>query len=103
MSLTIEKEEIGSVTSFRLIGSLDTNTAGELEAAVKDLLAQSDPALLMDLSGLDYMSSNGLRVIVFTAKSMRSHSDRFVLHSMKPRCKSHFEDGRVPEIPQGRR
>lgn len=67
--MTIEKIiENGNVT-LTLAGRLDTTTAPELEKVLDGVLdAVTD--LVFDMSGLDYISSAGLRVILKAQKAM---------------------------------
>lgn len=44
-------------------GSLNTNTSPELEAEVERVLAEAG-SIVFDFSGLDYISSSGLRVVL---------------------------------------
>ena len=44
-------------------GSIDTLTARELEQAVNDA-APNCEKMILDMSGVDYISSSGLRVVV---------------------------------------
>ena len=76
MALGIEKHVSGGITTLVLTGDLDTATAGQLEATVKDIIAGDQP-------GITYVSSFGLRVIVYTSKAMRAHKDRFAMHSIQ--------------------
>ncbi len=64
----IEKIE-GSKRTLALKGRLDTNTAAELDAAVKTNLEGMD-SLVLDMAELEYVSSAGLRVILSTHKVM---------------------------------
>lgn len=64
----VKTNESGSL-NIALDGRLDTMTAPELEAAVKDELASVDSAVL-DLAGLEYVSSAGLRVILSMHKAL---------------------------------
>ena len=57
------------VSVLYLKGSLDANTSGELESKVDELIGGGNANLLIDLSGLDYMGSAGLRA--FTAISQK--------------------------------
>lgn len=66
----VKTNENGSL-NIALEGRLDTMTAPELEAAVKDELASVDAAVL-DLAGLEYVSSAGLRVILSMHKALAS-------------------------------
>ena len=67
--MTIAKTLEGSDLFVRLNGRLDTMTAPDLEA---ELSASFDGAetLTFDLGGLDYISSAGLRVLLFAHKAM---------------------------------
>ena len=35
------------------------------------------------MGGITYVSSFGLRVIIYTSKAMRAHGDRFAMHSVQ--------------------
>ena len=64
-------------------GRLDSNTAPDFE---KQLLADLDPSavsLVLDFSGLDYISSAGLRVVLMVAKRMKAGSGKMVLCALK--------------------
>ena len=61
MSLKIEKKNEGTKDTVFLTGRLDTATAPELDAfAEKELLNTQE--LVLDFTGLEYISSAGLRV-----------------------------------------
>lgn len=83
MALEIDKKTDGSITTLVLTGDLDTATAGELEKTVKEILAGDQPGIVFDMGGITYVSSFGLRVIVYTSKAMRAHNDRFAMHSVQ--------------------
>ena len=67
--MTITKQQNGSALSLALEGRLDTITSPELE---NELNASMDGAetLTLDFSGLDYVSSAGLRVLLAAYKRM---------------------------------
>jgi anti-sigma B factor antagonist len=48
-------------------GELDTLTAPELDAALRDLLTEPDPTLVVDLSGITFLASSGLAVLIQAA------------------------------------
>ena len=58
--MTIEQKKNGSALLIALEGRLDTMTAPQLEAALKEALPGVE-ALTFDLSKLDYISSAGER------------------------------------------
>ena len=70
--MTIKKTISGNTAVFEIAGWLDTQTAPELGAALDEM----DPAvteLTLDMSGLEYISSAGLRQIVAAHKKMNDN------------------------------
>ena len=67
--LNITKNMNDSVLTVALEGRLDTTTAPELEAELKEAL-EGVTGLTMDFSALDYISSAGLRVLLSAHKVM---------------------------------
>lgn len=59
----------GADLAVVLSGRLDTNTSPELEAYLKENLA-GVAGLVIDLTDVQYVSSAGLRVILFAHKEM---------------------------------
>ena len=67
--LKIDKTENGTKTIFKLEGKLDTITAPELEKELEDSLDGVEE-LIFDFTGIEYISSAGLRVMLNTQKQM---------------------------------
>ena len=67
--MDIRKELTGDRLDMAVIGRLDTTTAPELDAALKEALP-GVKELVLDFSALDYISSAGLRVLLSTQKTM---------------------------------
>lgn len=67
--MTIEKKRNGSELSITLCGRLDTITAPELDASLQNEF-DGLTSLIFDFSGLEYISSAGLRVILACQKIM---------------------------------
>lgn len=67
--MTIEKKEYGDSAELILKGWMDTQGAPQLAAAV-DEIGPEIRSLSLDLSGLEYTSSAGMRQIVATHKRM---------------------------------
>jgi anti-anti-sigma factor len=70
MAIEIQQEQVGSVRVLDLSGRLDTETAVDVELALQDLLAAGEREFLIDLSGIGYVSSAGLRVLLSLAKQL---------------------------------
>ena len=67
--MTIEKKEYGDSAELILSGWMDTQGAPQLAAAV-DELGPEVKSLSLDMSGLEYTSSAGMRQLVATHKRM---------------------------------
>ena len=67
--MTIEKIKDGATLTLVVEGRLETTTAPELEAVIKNEL-EGVETLVFDLSGLQYISSAGLRVLLAAQKTM---------------------------------
>lgn len=68
--MTINKKQNGTAMEIALEGRLDTMTAPNLEAELKNL--DGVESLTMDFSKLEYISSAGLRVLLSAHKVMSS-------------------------------
>ena len=67
--MTIDKNLSGSALTISLTGRLDTATAPQLESELKRSVA-GVTELCFDFSGLEYISSAGLRVLLSAQKVM---------------------------------
>ena len=69
--MTIEKVLNGENATIIVAGRLDTQTAPELEKEVDGIIAKLKE-LVFDMTGLEYVSSAGLRVILKAQKIMNT-------------------------------
>ena len=67
--MTINKTQEGTHLDLALAGRLDTTTAPQLEAELKQSI-DGIQELTMDFAGLEYLSSAGLRVLLSAQKVM---------------------------------
>ena len=78
--MTINQTKNGNALVLALEGRLDTMTAPQLEAALKEALPGVE-ALTFDLEKLDYISSAGLRVLLGAQKTMNQQGGMKVVHA----------------------
>ncbi|HEX4234462.1 MAG TPA: STAS domain-containing protein [Caldimonas sp.] len=67
-------------------GRVDHQSAAQLDAALAPLIADAAArrgALVLDFSGVDYISSVGLRVLMVAAKKMREHHAELVVAALQ--------------------
>ena len=60
-------------------GRLDTVTAPEMEGVIKQILP-GITSLTLDLAGLEYISSAGLRVLLAAQKAMQAQGEMKLCH-----------------------
>ena len=77
--MTIRKTLNGKELNLALEGRLDTTTSPELEAELKASMNSAEK-LTLDFSGLDYISSAGLRVLLSAHKAMSAKGGMKVCH-----------------------
>jgi len=71
-------------TIISIAGRIDTATAPVLERAINTEIAGGSRRVLLNFSGVSYISSGGLRVLLATAKKLKEAGDRFGICSLSP-------------------
>ena len=74
-----------------LAGSLDTDTAPQLQDKIDREIDSTAHMIIMDLRRLEFLSSAGLRVIFKTKKLMDSHEGKFMLVNLQPQVRKVFD------------
>ncbi len=89
-------EALPEVTQIALEGRLDATTVAQLEKALDlalEALTGSSPkaALLIDMQGLTYVSSSGLRVLLSTRATTRRREIRLILCTLSLHVREVFD------------
>jgi anti-anti-sigma factor len=84
---TTRKEDV-VVSSLR--GRLDAVTATEFEKCLSDLILKGERRFQVDLSGLDYISSAGLRAVLISVKKVKEGRGEIVFSGLKGPVKETF-------------
>jgi anti-anti-sigma factor len=82
-------------------GSIDHLHAPELERALAPILddaAGAASGLVVDLAGVPYVSSLGLRVLMVAAKKMRARNGRIAAAALPPTVAEIFEIARFTHV-----
>ena len=77
--LTLAKTKEKSALTVALEGRLDTNTAPQLDEAIKSDLPELT-SLVLDFEKLSYISSAGLRVLLSAQKIMNKQGEMKLIH-----------------------
>ena len=92
MSLEIEiHAEPNEGKRISLAGSLDTDTAPQLQEKIDQEINSTVHMVIMDLKRLHFLSSAGLRVIFKTRKQMDEHHGKFLLLNLQPQVRKVFD------------
>ena len=75
--MTIEKKVNGTELTLEVVGRLDTTTAPQLDAEIKQNVAGVEK-LVLNFEGLEYLSSAGLRVLLAAQKIMNKQGEMIV-------------------------
>ena len=75
--MIIEKKLTGTELNIVVKDRLDTTTAPQLEAEIKQSIAGVEK-LVFDFAELDYISSAGLRVLLGTQKTMAKQGEMVI-------------------------
>ena len=68
--MTIDIKKMGNEAVIEVVGRLDTTTAPVLDKMIGESIPETSD-LTLDLKGLEYISSAGLRVLLSAQKRMR--------------------------------
>lgn len=89
MALNETKEN--GVTILSVDGNLDAEGTQAMEEKVVGLLENGETALLFDFSGLDYINSSGLRVLVLAYQRLKKASGKVAICGIKDYIQEVFE------------
>jgi len=86
----IESKENG-ITILAVDGNLDADGTQAMEEKVVGLLEGGETSLLFDFSGLDYINSSGLRVLVLAYQRLKKASGKVAICGIKDYIQEVFE------------
>ena len=90
LSVTIHEKDNG-VCSVCPVGSVDTDTYQKLEESLENVKARPFRAVILDLQRVSYISSIGLRVIMWAERALTAEGKRFVLIGLVPAVRKVFD------------
>jgi anti-sigma B factor antagonist len=98
----MEEDRRDGAVVLRLHGELDLASADQVAQRL-DALAQSDEPVVLDVDGLSFMDSSGLRVVLQAAETSRTTGWRFGLTAGSEQVRNLFASAgvtdRLPIVP----
>ena len=82
--LEITQEQLQSTMVLHVAGSVDSNTASELQAVLLRTIEVPTGGVELDLSKVSFMSSAGLRALLLGSKALQKRCERLRLSNVPP-------------------
>jgi anti-anti-sigma factor len=89
--MRIGEEKDGAALVIAPEGRVDSVSSSELERLVVSRIDAGEKRLVLDLSGVEYISSAGLRVLLMAAKRLKEPPAGLVLCGMGPSVRTVLE------------
>ena len=101
MSFNVRVEEGRSFTKTMVLeGRLDSDTVADLDRALEPVLESALKVLVFDLSGLEYISSAGLRTLFRAQKSMKARAGKVLMLDPQPPVQKVFDIVKAADVQQ---
>lgn len=79
MAFTVEAEILGDLGKVTLIGELDGSTAPLFKEKIEEIAKAEIKRLVLLMAELEYMSSAGLRVLIFAKQKMGNSVNIYIV------------------------
>ena len=90
--MKIESEQLHGATVLRASGRLDGTATADFEKTVLDAMAAAGKGrVVIDMLGVDYVSSAGLRSLLLAAKRAKGSGQAFSVAALSPSVREVFE------------
>ncbi|MGR7995639.1 MULTISPECIES: STAS domain-containing protein [unclassified Xanthobacter] len=87
----IERDLVGGDVLLKVAGRLDTPNAKPFEASLMEVVSTTGGGIVVNLAGVDYVSSSGLRALLVAGKAMRTAKRRLALEALQPQIREVFD------------
>jgi anti-sigma B factor antagonist len=91
ISISLSESENDDISEVRVDGVIDTTTAGELEEVIDSLLKRGRCRIVVDLAGVDYISSAGWGIFISHIRDVRARDGDIKLANMVPNVYEIYE------------
>ena len=95
--MQINQKTDGNVTIFTLEGRFDAPSAPQAETTFLAALESGISRIVLDLEGVEYISSGGLRVVIMLWKALEENGGQMILCGLSPFVSEVFEITRLSQ------
>ncbi|MCQ2095238.1 MAG: STAS domain-containing protein [Bacteroidaceae bacterium] len=89
MEVIISNED--QKTKVILNGRIDTTNAEQFQKDIQPLMEGDSPQIEIECSGMEYTSSQGLRMFLMLQKSVNARKGQMAMLNMRPQVKEVFD------------
>ena len=89
--MTIHERKQGNITILQALGRLDSTSAPEMDRCLNTLIGGGARQVVLDLAGLEYVSSAGLRTFLSAAKRMKQAQGKLALANLSAQVQQIFD------------
>jgi len=89
--MTVDIKELDGKTVVAITGELDTFTSEEFQKALAPLMEKEGLHVELDMAGVDYIASKGLRVILALAQSIMPSGGKLTVINLTPAVRMVFD------------
>ncbi len=83
-AVQISTREENGIVILDLAGRVDAATSPELENALSSLISSGNNKIVLNATGLVYISSSGLRILLASLKKLKADNGDLVLACLQP-------------------
>lgn len=84
-------ETSGHARHLTVVGELDMVTSSKLGSTIESLVDDGVQLVVLDLSGVSFADSSGLRVIIGSGDILEQHDGRLVIEGISPAVRKLLE------------
>ena len=97
--MEVNSRQLASIAVVAPVGRVDQSSAAGVEASLRKFWADADiAAIVLDFTGVEYISSVGLRVLMLAAKQMRARRARIAVAGLQPVVGEIFSISRFDKV-----
>lgn len=89
--MEVSSRKAGNVVIVSVSGRLDALTTADFEQECSRLIEEGANSLVLDFSGLEYISSVGLKDILFAAKKLKASAGRIAVCGLQANVREVFD------------
>jgi len=82
--MKIDQKIINNIPVLTVSGRIDATTSGDLKRTLDRLIDDNHATILIDLAGVEYISSVGLRILLAALKKVRPKQGDVKLAALQP-------------------